>query len=57
MADIEVKLVEGIPINVTISEGAKSFLDSIFDPPEDGKRVVRVYVKGKKLKIEYEDGD
>ena len=54
---ITIKMVEGTPINVTISGGISSFLDSIFDPPEDGKRIVRLYVSGNKLKVEYEGGE
>ena len=54
--EINIQLVEDVPISVTIGE-TSSFVKSIFDPPEGGKRVIRIYVKNNKLKVEYEDGE
>jgi len=67
MADINVTVIDAAqiqvivsdvqPINIEITDGVSSLINSIFIPDEDGKRVKKMYVKDGKLKVKYEDGD
>jgi len=54
---INIKIVESEPINVVINEANPTQIASIFEPDEDGKRIVKVQVKNGKLDIQYEGGE
>ena len=51
---IQIIITEAEPINITIEDGLSSLLASIFEPPEGAYRIVKLYIEGGKVKVEYE---
>ena len=51
---ISIQIIEAEPINIIIGEGIPSLVDLIFEPPEGAYRIVKLYIEGGKVKVEYE---
>lgn len=52
---INIQIVESEPINVTINEMAPTLISDIFNPPEGGKRITKLFWKDGKFHGEYEN--
>jgi len=51
---INIQIVESEPINVIINEMAPTLISDIFNPPEGGKRITKLFFKDGKFHGEYE---
>ena len=51
---INIQVIESEPINITINEMAPTLISDIFNPPEGGKRVTKLFWKDGKFQGEYE---
>jgi len=51
---INIQIIEAEPINITIKEMTPTLISDIFDPPEGGKRITKLFWKDGKFHGEYE---
>jgi hypothetical protein len=50
---INIQIIESEPINIEIKETVMTGLASIFEPPEGGKRIIKLFWKDGKFQGEY----
>lgn len=52
---ITVRVIEAEPIKVTVNERTPTEVATIFNPPDGGKRITKIFWKDGKFHGEYED--
>jgi len=50
---INIQIIESEPINISINEATPAQIASIFEPPEGGKRITKLFFKDGKFHGEY----
>lgn len=51
---INIQIIESEPINIIINEMAPTLISDIFNPPEGGKRITKLFFKEGKVEGEAE---